>query len=406
MTLSCVSQVALEYRGGGSDKIYVIQVQSEDMPGGGTTYRAVGYYGRRGATLSRTEKYHGPRLADAERAAEKLEKDKRSSSGYTTMAVAPGDKIVGMPAGVPVFGGTPATSTATPAGAASAASAASPKAIVGMIPMLAQVAAESAVEPMLAEPDWVMQQKYDGERCVISIRRGTISASNRNGHAKSISQEVATELSKLWALPDFNDDRETIVDGELLIGDRYIVYDVLKLRDVDMRKTSFVERFSMLEELLTDRPGLLAPTAWTEEDKRAMLQAAQDNNWEGVMYRNINGNYTTGRSSFLLKHKLWATASCRVLTVNAQRSIRVALLNAAGEEEFVGNVTVPVNQDIPEADDLVEVRYLYAHEGGLLYQPTLLGRRDDISEADKIADLRRPPAERTGEADAPLKAAA
>ena len=55
----------------------------------------------------------------------------------------------------------------------------------------------------------------------------------------------------------------------------------------------------------------------------------------------------------------------------------------------VGNVTVPANQAIPQAGVLVEVRYLYAHDGGSLFQPVLLGVRDDITEEeyDRIMNI-------------------
>ena len=45
-----------------------------------------------------------------------------------------------------------------------------------------------------------------------------------------------------------------------------------------------------------------------------------------------------------------------------------------------GNVTIPPNQEIPEAGQVVECRYLYAFkESGCIYQPVYLGVRDDIA---------------------------
>ena len=46
----------------------------------------------------------------------------------------------------------------------------------------------------------------------------------------------------------------------------------------------------------------------------------------------------------------------------------------------MGNCTIAPNKDIPEENDLIEVRYLYAYKGGSLYQPTYQGLRDDIEE--------------------------
>jgi bifunctional non-homologous end joining protein LigD len=47
----------------------------------------------------------------------------------------------------------------------------------------------------------------------------------------------------------------------------------------------------------------------------------------------------------------------------------------------VGNCTIPPNKEVPAAG-VVEIRYLYAYEGGSLYQPTYIGVRDDLIVAD------------------------
>jgi bifunctional non-homologous end joining protein LigD len=386
MSLTCLKQVALEYVGGGSDKIYVVQVQQNDTAAG-TAYLAVGYYGRNGSSLSRAEKYNGSSLASATAAADKLEREKRTKSSYTDKTVAPGARVTGMPSDAPVFGGA-STGTPTPT--------AMKKAIVGVLPMLAKEADEARVAELLDDPDWGAQRKYDGERVTVSLRRSAIQAANRKGEARPLTAPAEAALKKLLAQTDFSDDRETVFDGELM-GDEYVIYDIITLRDNDMKKMSGEERYSALEELLSDNLGLLAPMAWSPDEKRAMLARAHAEGWEGLIFRDLTAFYITGRSPSLLKHKLWATCTCRVLTANAQRSIQVAMRDEHDNEVFVGNVTVPVNQDIPDVDSLVEVRYLYAMEGGSLYQPTLQGVRSDLDDCDLRSGLRAAPPEKRGE---------
>lgn len=54
----------------------------------------------------------------------------------------------------------------------------------------------------------------------------------------------------------------------------------------------------------------------------------------------------------------------------------------------VGNVTIPVNFDVPNEGDLVEVRYLYAFPGGSLFQPVYLGSREgELDKADDVSIL-------------------
>jgi bifunctional non-homologous end joining protein LigD len=386
MSLTCTHQVTLENRTGGSDKIYVVQVQHDDVTG---AYLAVGYYGRRGSALSRAEKYNGPSAAAAKSAADKLEREKRTKSGYSDHVLAPGATISGMPSGAPTFGGT---STASSAPAATTIA----KAVVGVLPMLAKEADEKRAAELMDDSDWGMQCKYDGERVTVSLRRSGIQAANRKGEARPLTAPAEAALKKLLAMPDFGDERETVVDGELM-GDVYVIYDLITLRDNDAKSMSCMERYSALEELLQDHSHLLAPMAWTTDEKRAMMAKAQKEQWEGVMFRDLNAKYSNGRTVSLLKHKFWATCTCRVLTTNAARSVQVALVDEKGDEVFCGNVTVPINQDIPDVDCLVEVRYLYAHDGGSLYQPTLIGVRDDKDEADLRSSLREAPPEKRGE---------
>ena len=44
----------------------------------------------------------------------------------------------------------------------------------------------------------------------------------------------------------------------------------------------------------------------------------------------------------------------------------------------VGAVTIATNQAIPVVGDLIDVKYLYAFEGGSLFQPTFKGVRTDL----------------------------
>lgn len=381
MSLTCIHQVALENTIGTSDKLYVIQVQQDAATG---EYQTVAYSGRRGSSLVTQPKYKGPSEVAALKEVVKVETSKRKG-GYTVMSVRAGSPITGMPAGVPVWGGASAASTAMPAVAISAAT--------GPKVMLAQVAPESELQKFIDDKNWVAQKKYDGERVTVSLSRAAIQAYNRKGIARPLTDVAHKELTELLALTDFSNDRTTVLDGELM-GDTYVVYDVLMMRDNDTRSLAYDERYGMLELLLDGKPHMLAPTGWTADEKDELRNSALRESWEGLMFRKLEAGYDEGRSSNLLKCKLWATATCRVLAVNTQRSVQLGLLNEHLDEVFVGNVTVPVNQDIPELDALVEVRYLYAMDGGSLYQPTLLRVRDDVDTADSRDSLQKAPPEK------------
>lgn len=283
------------------------------------------------------------------------------------------------------------TGTGTPDGIPATAAPAA----IGPTPKKAKVAAAAEIVVFNASSDWATQRKYDGERCVMSLRRGQIVGFNLKGMQMSISAKVEKEFEALLTQPDFNNARETVLDGELM-GDVYVAYDILTLRNNDMRDMPFAERFSALELLLDSNLGLLAETAWSESEKAAMRARAEAEAWEGLMHLDVDALYLAGVSDAIKKEKFWESCTCRVLTVNSKRSVQIALRDDDGEEIPAGNVTIPVSYPLPEADDLIEVKYLYAHPGGSLYQPVYLGKRDDKDECDLRSSIRSAPPEKTG----------
>jgi len=396
MSAICLEQTALHKLDAKSDKLYIVQLEQHDLPSGAIEYRAMGYYARRGRALTPTLKKAGRDLGVVKAEAVDVIREKlRDGYGYYTI---PPSGIPGMPFSAPVYGGPASVGTPVPTPATPVASVA-----VGIVPMRANVLDEADLEHYLTDPDWAAQRKYDGERAPVSMRRSGLTATNLKGVVRGLTTGAERLLKKALAQPDFNDSRETIVDGEIM-GDEYIVYDVVTLRDNDVRAMPYYERYGSLEVLFGGQPALVAPTAWTTEEKRAMLAQARRENWEGLIFRQVSGTYVNGRTSVILKFKLWAMATCRVLTANAQRSIQVALRDEDGSERPVGNVTVPPNVDVPVPDSLVEVRYLYALDGGSLYQPTLWRVRDDVDDADLRSSLRKAPPEKRGEGIAAVAA--
>ena len=69
-------------------------------------------------------------------------------------------------------------------------------------------------------------------------------------------------------------------------------------------------------------------------------------------------------------------------TTPDKRSVTVGVWNPDSGQPAaltqVGAVTIATNQDIPAVGDLIDVKYLYAFEGGCLFQPTFKGVRTDL----------------------------
>ena len=133
----------------------------------------------------------------------------------------------------------------------------------------------------------------------------------------------------------------------------------------------------MLFLLLNIRPILITiKKHWIvikKQEKRDCLKALQQTNAEGVVFKLLTASYHAGRPNSggpALKFKFYAEAACVVQLVNSnRRSVSLCLYD--GETRVpVGNVTIPPNQIIPQPDEIVQVRYLYAFsKSRALFQP-------------------------------------
>lgn len=118
--------------------------------------------------------------------------------------------------------------------------------------------------------------------------------------------------------------------------------------------------------------------------KKGLLDKLREKQKEGIVFKDLNAPYKAGRPASKgsqIKFKFYETATVSVETVNLKRSVSMRLYDGKSWIS-VGNVTIPVNFDMPQEKDIIEVRYLYAYRGGSLYQPTYLGIRNDADEND------------------------
>jgi bifunctional non-homologous end joining protein LigD len=120
---------------------------------------------------------------------------------------------------------------------------------------------------------------------------------------------------------------------------------------------------------------------WTDTDGKADgLKKLRQANAEGEVFKRVDSPYRAGRpgsGGHQLKLKFVATLSAVVARINDKRSVSVSLLDG-DDWVYVGDCAIPPNREIPNAGDVVEIRYLYATAGRRIYQPVYLGVRDDI----------------------------
>jgi bifunctional non-homologous end joining protein LigD len=352
-TLTELPNATLYYREGSSDKVYQCQIEPA-----GERFVVNFCYGRRGSTLNTGTKTNVPVDFDsAQRIYEKLVKEKRSK-GYTE------------------------GQDATPYQHSDQQSS-------GVLPQLLNSIDEEQVLRLIQDDNWCMQEKHDGRRLLIRKRGQDITGINKKGNIIGL------------ALPVFNVvkafDADVTIDGES-IGDNLHAFDLLELDGVDIRSWPYRERLAALMNLLfsvQQRTIKLVETAFTTEQKLAMLQELREAKREGIVFKQVCSAYTPGRPNSggnQLKHKFVATLSAVVAKVNAKRSVELQLIGPDGWVKC-GNVTIPANHKIPVAGQVCEIRYLYCFkESGVLFQPVYLGVRDDVDDSECLtAQLKYKP---------------
>jgi bifunctional non-homologous end joining protein LigD len=351
-TSSVVASARLYYRDGSSDKEYHAAINSLD-----DGYTVTFAFGRRGGALNAGTKTTSPvTLEKARQIYDRLIAEK-TAKGYT-----------------PDGSGAVFASTDYE------------KRVSGLVPQLLNAIEESAARRHLDDDAWCMQEKFDGKRIMTKVAGGQAEGSNRKGLSVPLLQEIATALA---SLPD------CVLDGEM-VGDAYMVFDLLSLGDDDLRQRPYHERYqSLLDTIAGSSTVVVADTAWDQAAKETLYARIASAGGEGVVFKRVDGVSVAGRpasGASQVKCKFYATCTCIVARQNDQRSVHLHLVTDSGATVDVGNVTVPISKPIPQPGATVEIRYLYAYKGGSLYQPIYLGERDDLSPPDcTIAQLKYKP---------------
>lgn len=363
-TMTVRKQCSLFCREGSSDKEYNIFIEDSATVPGAYDVRAT--WGRRGAPRDSQYKASGVTMLQAEATLMSLKRSKEAKRYREDPSLAKGTPLTAVPAATIVseYGAS------TPE-----------REYTELKPQLLNPIDVDELEAYLANDEWLAQEKLDGKRIMVEVNFGQVTASNRRSWKVGIPQDVAEELSK------FDD---CVLDGEL-VGGVYYVFDCLNHNGTDLRANAYTDRFNCLvENVIGDRMLYqvdIVPTAYSADDKRNLVKSLEHK--EGVVFKKLSAPHEAGRPNkggSQIKCKFVSSATCVVSAVNTKRSVAIKVDSPDGFVS-VGNVTIPPNYELPKVGDLVEVRYLYAYEGGSLYQPVYLGKRDDV-DVDTVSQLK------------------
>jgi predicted DNA-binding WGR domain protein len=201
-------RISLYYKAGCSDKEYHASIEPADS---GFVVRFA--YGRRGSTLQNGTKTPAPvEYAQAKKIYDRLVNEKLAK-GYT-----PGED------------GSPYQSTSHQERA------------TGILPQLLNAIDEDQAQRLIADNDWLAQEKLDGRRVLILRKDDQIVGINRQGLVISLPEPVVQHARSLGS-------QQWLLDGEA-VGDRVWTFDLLETACIDLRSQPYGKRLKALYELV------------------------------------------------------------------------------------------------------------------------------------------------------------
>ncbi len=213
-------------------------------------------------------------------------------------------------------------------------------------------------EPMLAKlsdkvfdsPEWIYEKKLDGYRC-LAYTSEKVKLLSRNG--LDFGDKYATITKALAKL-----SHEAVIDGELVIEDkegrslfneiqnyngdkgtlklRFYVFDILALDGHDLRQIELTKRKDLLKALVAKlaSPAIVYNEHIFEQGTK-LFQEAEKKGWEGIIAKNAESTYLSGkRSDNWKKFKIQ----------NSQEAIIIGFSKPAGSRNYFGSLVLAINE--------------------------------------------------------------
>jgi bifunctional non-homologous end joining protein LigD len=244
----------------------------------------------------------------------------------------------------------------------------------------------------LLDPNYAVQQKFDGERTLIHVEKHSITAYNRDGLTSRISKEILSQAQRFTPLAPLMFDGEWIHQVK-----SFYSFDLLELEGTNLQNQKFIDRIGLLRETLQPEATSLIYAARTEIEeagKIALLTQIRDSNLEGIVLKRLAGIYTMRREPRDYKHKFTHDASFIVLRRNEKASVDLGVYDDNHNIVEVGSVKIRnayFDRNLKDGvGSVLEVRYMHAFsDSNQIYQPRMIAIRKDVRPDDCLLSQLR-----------------
>lgn len=227
------------------------------------------------------------------------------------------------------------------------------------------------VNKIIEDPDFIHQIKWDGIRILSSIQDGELNLYTKRGNIRNIQYPELKQLIHSQQIKNAIFDGEVIaMEGgkpsfyKILVRDRniknkkikilmktipvyYVIFDILSYQGKDFRRETFMNRFELLNDIITQRDGILLSENYN--DSEGLYRLIKENNYEGIVSKKINSIYVPGKvHNSWFKYKLNRKMLCILCGVRLNDDGRVKSLhlgiNSDNNLIYVGSVSSGLTQ--------------------------------------------------------------
>lgn len=209
-------------------------------------------------------------------------------------------------------------------------------------PMLASAMPEGQNADSFKSGDWIMEEKFDGHRIIIRVKRGLdagpwVQAWSRLGNSRTLPGHIHDLMTEM---------PEGVYDGELIVpsaqhsysvtagqnsgNEALVLFDMLETEGQSIMKATQEQRRAFLEIAMDALDG----TAWRLQTSATTISIAQqtapsmkvvqdiwDRGGEGAILKKLSGKYSPGwRSPDWIKIKAVANATLTIVGFTASKN--------------------------------------------------------------------------------------